>query len=471
MKFSGVLKSESRGRVDKFAESVLREVQQLGLELADVAGNIDAVSQRVTSQTEYLVGLTAVARQLSEAARKIDSAGEEAKHKALEIHTGNEDSKTTVSAATAQIKDLVEGVSAIETQLVSLNESLTGVTKVSANIQNVAHLTNLLALNATIEAARAGEAGKGFAVVAGEVKTLAGSTSSAASTIEQTITEVSDNVGNLILSGGKARDVADHVNDGVGVIDTAVSGFCDMASDMHTNVQNIAVAANDSLHQCEVMTTRIERAAEEMKQASTSLQEADKKVGSLLKASENIAQIIADSGKPIRDKAIIDRVVKSAAELSAAFEKELDSGRITHQQLFDRTYVPIAGTDPVQYMTGYVKMTDRVVQPVLESVLEFNSRVVFCSAIDHNGFMATNNKKYSHPQRPGQPEWNAANSRNRRLFNDRTGLACGNNTKPFLMQTYRRDMGNGNFVPMCDCSAPIFVKGRHWGGFRVGYTT
>jgi hypothetical protein len=35
------------------------------------------------------------------------------------------------------------------------------------------------------------------------------------------------------------------------------------------------------------------------------------------------------------------------------------------------------------------------------------------------------------------------------------------NTKAFPMQTYRRDMGGGNFVLMKDLSSPIFVRGRH----------
>ena len=59
----------------------------------------------------------------------------------------------------------------------------------------------------------------------------------------------------------------------------------------------------------------------------------------------------------------------------------------------------------------------------------------------------------------------------RRLeMTDRTGLRAARNREPFLLQTYRRDMGGGRFAVMRDASAPIFVQGRHWGGFRIGYT-
>jgi methyl-accepting chemotaxis protein len=45
------------------------------------------------------------------------------------------------------------------------------------------------------------------------------------------------------------------------------------------------------------------------------------------------------------------------------------------------------------------------------------------------------------------------------------------NITPFLLQTYRRDMGGGNFVLMKDLSSPTRVRGRHWGAFRMGFRT
>ena len=56
-----------------------------------------------------------------------------------------------------------------------------------------------------------------------------------------------------------------------------------------------------------------------------------------------------------------------------------------------------------------------------------------------------------------------------RLFTDRNAIRIGANTKPVLLQTYRRDMGGGQFVLMKDLSSPIFVRGRHWGAFRMGF--
>ena len=168
------------------------------------------------------------------------------------------------------------------------------------------------------------------------------------------------------------------------------------------------------------------------------------------------------------DTPFIRLAVDHAARISALFEAEIAAGRLTSADLFDEAYRPIPGTDPQQVAARFTQACDRLLPGIQEPVLAGDERVVFCVAVDRNGYLPTHNARFSHPQRPGDPAWNAANCRNRRLFNDRVGLAAGRSTEPFLLQTYRRDMG-GHFVLMKDVSAPITVEGRHWGGLRVAY--
>ena len=47
--------------------------------------------------------------------------------------------------------------------------------------------------------------------------------------------------------------------------------------------------------------------------------------------------------------------------------------------------------------------------------------------------------------------------------------ATTRNARAFLLQTYRRDMGGGEFVVMKEAAAPITVNGRHWGGLRLAF--
>ena len=129
----------------------------------------------------------------------------------------------------------------------------------------------------------------------------------------------------------------------------------------------------------------------------------------------------------------------------------------------------MAGPNPAQHTTRFVALADRLFPQVQERLLTLNQKVVYCIAVDRNGYVATHNRQYCNPQRSNDPVWNAANSRYRRIFNDRTGLASARNTRPFLLQTYRRDMGGGNFVLMKEAAAPITVNGRHWGGVRLAF--
>ena len=95
--------------------------------------------------------------------------------------------------------------------------------------------------------------------------------------------------------------------------------------------------------------------------------------------------------------------------------------------------------------------------------------MTFCAAVDRNAYLPVHNRIYSHPQRPDDPAWNAANCRNKRVFDDRAGLSAARNARPYLVQSYARDMGNGVTVFMKEIDAPIRVFGRHWGGLRMAY--
>jgi methyl-accepting chemotaxis protein len=50
------------------------------------------------------------------------------------------------------------------------------------------------------------------------------------------------------------------------------------------------------------------------------------------------------------------------------------------------------------------------------------------------------------------------------------GLRAARNTEDLIVQSYRRPLGGGEFQDLVEFSAPIFVKGRHWGAIRMNYT-
>lgn len=164
----------------------------------------------------------------------------------------------------------------------------------------------------------------------------------------------------------------------------------------------------------------------------------------------------------------IDRAIAAASQISALFQDAIRSGAVSRETLFDNDYVPIAGSDPQQFQTRSLGWLESVLPAIQEPLLKSDARMIFCAAVDRNGYLPVHNATFAQPQRPGQPDWNAAHARNRRIFDDRAGLAAARNVRPYLIQNYPRDMG-GATVMMREIDVPIRVDGQHWGGFRTAY--
>jgi methyl-accepting chemotaxis protein len=377
-------------------------------------------------------------------------------------------SRAAVDTAVQHIAELIEAVGRIERRLGSVGTALAQVAKVSGSIEAIAKQTNLLALNATIEAARAGAAGKGFAVVASEVKSLAEATRQATHLIGDTVRDLDGQVGNLIGESGDASLRAKSAGEGAQQIQSIIVRVQDGFTSVGQEIDGVAKAATSNLAHCDSVIDELGHLAQGVDLSSTDLKSADERVARLLDLSEGLIEMIADSGVETSDAPLIRVVVDAAKQIAAAFEDAVARGEISVDQLMDEKYREIAGTNPKQYMTDYVLFTDRALPPIQDPIQKIDPRIVFCVAWAKGGYLPTHNPNYRLPQGP-DPVWNNANCRNKRLFNDRAVRKVAANTKPFLLQTYRRDMGGGNFVLMKDLSSPIHVRGRHWGAFRMGF--
>ncbi len=159
----------------------------------------------------------------------------------------------------------------------------------------------------------------------------------------------------------------------------------------------------------------------------------------------------------------------AADKLSGILASALSSGRYSTEDLFDDDYVPIEGTDPVQFSTRFLSLTDEEFPAVQESVVARNPAIVFCAAVDRNAYLPTHNAAFSKPQKPGETVWNTANSRNRRIFDDRAGLLAARNTDEHKIQSYVRDMGGGNKQVLKEVDCPIRVADRIWGNLRLAF--
>jgi len=448
---------------------------RLGIEIADIVGIIDDLGGLGRSQMETLRSVVRSASATSAANASLASSMEEARASASEtravLSTSADAVATTLAGAVEHMQSLSQSVIGFSSSLEKVTQTIKLVRDASATINEIARETQLVALNASIEAARLGEAGKGFAVIGSAVKTLADQIGAAAkqneaslSALHGTLAELNKSTKASAATAEAAIEASASATESTRTIQSLVVAVQHLAD----RIDGMAEPVRQNLAASDEVRGNLSALAGMSRQSDAKLSVAAERSQAILDISEDFILFIASSGIETPDTPLIEICKHKAAEIAALFEDAVDRGRIGLGDLFDENYQPVPGTNPQQVLTRFTALTDTLLPAIQEPVLAMHEKIVFCAAVDRNGYLPTHNLVYSRPQ-GDDPVWNAANCRNHRLFNDRTGLGAGRNTKPFLLQTYRRDMGGGNFVLMKDLSAPIMVKGHHWGGLRIGY--
>ena len=143
----------------------------------------------------------------------------------------------------------------------------------------------------------------------------------------------------------------------------------------------------------------------------------------------------------------------------------IDAGQLTVADVFDRSYAEVKGYTfgkQPKFHTRFDAFTDNAVLVFQDKYLDHED-FLFAVGVDENGYLPTHNTKFQKPL-TGDPEKDLVGNRTKRMFNDPVGAAAAKNLEPTLQQVYRRDTGE----TLWDVSSPIWVKGKHWGGFRVG---
>lgn len=158
-------------------------------------------------------------------------------------------------------------------------------------------------------------------------------------------------------------------------------------------------------------------------------------------------------------------VVKSlAAACKSILHKWLNSKAVAEDVLFSFLYYPIPNTNPAKFHTDYDALADQELQKVLDAHVRMEPNSVYAILSDRNGYVPTHNLQFSKPL-TGDMQKDIAESRAKRIFADKTGLAAARNQKRHLLQVYRKDTGD----VLMDLSLPILVGSQHWGCARVGY--
>ena len=156
--------------------------------------------------------------------------------------------------------------------------------------------------------------------------------------------------------------------------------------------------------------------------------------------------------------------IVGAKLVGKVIEEAIDNGVFGVKDAFDTAYEEISGFEPAKYHTKYDFYLDKAILAMEDEFLKDES-VVYAVAVDTNGYLPTHNTRYQKPI-TGDQKKDLVGNRTKRIFNDPVGIKAARNKEEAYQQVYYRDTGE----VMWDISTPIFVKGKHWGGFRIGFS-
>jgi methyl-accepting chemotaxis protein len=413
-----------------------RQASTLGREAAEVRGALEDAHGQAQRQSQAIQALAVAMGEINRAQHAIGAESGQSRTAVVRAHEAVDQVGNEVSTIVATLHDVADA---------------------AGQITQIALQTRLVAFNASVEAKRAGEAGRGFGVVADAVKDLAARVESSSKQIMGTVARLDGRI--TALAGDIQRQPAGQPQGAVhGALGEVANG---VARIDQSALQSLGVAAD--------LSGRMEALQADMQVTTRLFSGALARTETLLDMSEHLIQRTAAIGIETADTPYVRAAQDAAGRIAALLQQAVQARQIDLDALFDEHCVALPDTAPQQHTTRFCALADRLFPAVQEGMLSFSPQVVFCIAVNRNGYVACHNQKYNQPQRRGDLVWNTANCRNRRIFNDRTGLRSARNVQPFLLQTYRRDMGGGEFVLLKEVAAPITVSGRHWGGVRLAY--
>ena len=392
----------------------------------------DALDTVVDSTRELLAGLDGIGENLRAVTTVAASADDSAREGA------------------AAARALADAMAAVQASSARANE-------VIEVIDLVAFQTNILSINASIEAAHAGPAGRGFAVVATEIRRLAERAAEAARDVRRIIGENGDALGECAESARRTEQVLGGIGDLLGrasaAIDTVASGIeqqGEAIADIDRAVGKVAELGRSNLEHA----ARVAERSEALGAAAGELHDC---VG--------LFRLPPDPLREPRHAAAAELARSTSADIGATFEHALAQGWIDEQALFSRDYAAVEGIEPAKYETPFDALCDELLPSLQEPVAGAHPWIVFAICANPDGYVPTHNDRFCQPL-TGDRARDLIGNRTKRIFDDRVGRSVGAHTDPYRLQVYRRDTGQIMF----DLSMPIFVRGRHWGGFRIGYT-
>lgn len=260
----------------------------------DLVGGAQRVAESSRRQTEKTAAVTEAVERMVKSIVAVAESTERVHAQSQESLARSREGKETLESLVAGIGRVKSAVTEMAEAVNAFVSSTASITRMTAEVKEIADQTNLLALNAAIEAARAGEAGRGFAVVADEVRKLAEKSSASASEIDS-ITRILNEKSALVRSA---------IEDGLANITESEHAL--------ESVATAISASNASVEQVGLSLDAIAAASEEQRKVSLAA----------LADIEAIAAMARENGAAVeQNAAAAQRLEIQAGELQATVRR------------------------------------------------------------------------------------------------------------------------------------------------------
>ena len=434
------------------------------LSAAGVAFSVKQLADKLQSQLGAAAQIVGNAEVMIATEQATSALSHQALSAASEAHQSGVAGRTELIESIARMHQLSQRANNSRELIEALSLRSDDIQRVTLVIQSIASQTNLLALNAAIEAARAGEHGRGFAVGADEVRGLAARTATATGEVGDMVADIQQRTAQVVE---QIRQLSSDLDTGVGQVEQTgqhLDNIARLAAGVESQVGAIARGAETNREQLDSLFHAIEQMRSDLAISDQQTQRLALAAVQMEGQAETISERLAEVGLDDYHQRIYDLAREGASQIAARFEADIDAGHISLEDLFDRHYQAIPDTHPAKYRTRFDRYTDQVLPAIQEPLLPRHEGLVFAIACTQQGYVPTHNQAFSQPL-TGDIQHDTLHNRSKRKFADRTGIRCGSHQQAVLLQTYTRDTGE----LMHDLSVPIMLKGRHWGGLRLGY--